>query len=74
MTLWSFLIESQKLTWRIRWLRVCLVWAQVRHGLRSRTSKNRDFGRSETIDASSSVSAPERPKRRFAQLGGRADA
>lgn len=74
MTLWSFLIESQKLIWRIRWLRVLLAVVRARHWLRSRTSTNRDFGRSEPIDASSSVSAPERPKRRFAQLGGRADA
>lgn len=74
MRLWSFLIESQKLIWRIRWLRVRLAVVRTRHGLRSRTSTNRDFCRSEAVGASSSTGIPNVPKRRFAQVRGRADA
>lgn len=74
--LWSFIVEKERLLWRIRFLRLWLAFVRVRHWLRSkaRTSSNRDFGQNAHTGRSSSTGIPNVPKLPFSQVRGDADA
>lgn len=74
--LWSFIVEKERLLWRIRFLRVKPAFVRARHWLRSkaRTSANRDFGQNASAGRSSSTGIPNVPKRPFGEVRDDADA